>query len=120
MHELSIAQSLLEIVRQHVPPAEWGEVRVVRLKIGALAGVVPDSLEFSFTALTAGTPLSGARLDILHVPFVMRCRACSATSSEQLGIAVCPSCGSSDTETISGTELQLTEIELAQPAEAPS
>ena len=46
MHELSVAQSIVEIIQRHVPQSDWERVRVVRLKIGAAAGVVPESLEF--------------------------------------------------------------------------
>lgn len=120
MHELSIAQSLLEILRQHVPSADLPHVRVVRVKVGAMAGVIPDSLAFSFTALTSDTPLRGARLEIVHIPFTIRCRECGATSAPDLGIALCPFCGSASTEIIAGTELQFTEIELADAAEAPA
>ena len=46
MHELSVAQSIIEIIQQHVPASELERVAAVRLKIGAAAGVVPESLEF--------------------------------------------------------------------------
>ena len=64
MHELSIAQSILEIIQQHISESDWERVEAVRLKIGAFAGVVPDSLEFSFQAITAETSLNHARLEI--------------------------------------------------------
>ena len=48
MHELSVAQNIVEIIQQHVPESEWGRVAAVRLKVGAVAGIVPESLEFSF------------------------------------------------------------------------
>ena len=48
MHELSVAQNIVEIIQQHIPESELERVIAVRLKIGAAAGIVPDSLEFSF------------------------------------------------------------------------
>lgn len=89
----------------------------VSVKIGALAGVVPDSLEFNFAAITAGTPLQNARLRIVLVPFVIRCKECGATSEPDGPIAVCPRCGGMATETLSGTELQVVEIEVNEPEE---
>ncbi|MBX2991047.1 MAG: hydrogenase maturation nickel metallochaperone HypA [Bacteroidetes bacterium] len=57
MHELSIAESIVDIIRQYFEEKELPRVYDVSVKIGALAGVVPDSLEFSFAAITADTPL---------------------------------------------------------------
>ena len=70
MHELSIAQSIVEIIQQHISESDWERVEAVRLKIGAFAGVVPDSLEFSFQAITAESSLNHARLEIESFHFV--------------------------------------------------
>ena len=75
MHELSVAQSIIEIIQQHISESEWECVRAVRLKIGACAGVVPDSLEFSFQAITAESSLRLAKLEIETVPFRIHCHA---------------------------------------------
>jgi hydrogenase nickel incorporation protein HypA/HybF len=120
MHELSIAQSILDIVRQSVPEKELPDVRIVKLQVGDLAGVVPDSLEFSFTVLTTDTPLRNAKLQIDHVPFVILCNACEKTFTNEVGFVLCPTCGGADTKILSGLELQVVEIELEDiKAEAP-
>lgn len=116
MHELSIANSILDIVREHVPPEQLSSVKSVKLKVGDQAGVVVDSLEFSFMALTADSPLRSARLDIEHVPFRIACNSCHVTSSSAGGFALCPQCGSGETEILSGMELRVVEIELLEPA----
>jgi hydrogenase nickel incorporation protein HypA/HybF len=112
MHELSIAQNIIEIVHQSVPADELPDVRAVRLRIGTFAGVVPESLEFSFTALVAGTALGNASVEIDHVPFVIQCNTCRQSFSNEYGFVVCPDCGGVDTKVLSGTELQVVEIEL--------
>lgn len=117
MHELSIAESILDIVHQYVPDDDSPRVKTVFVKIGALAGVVPDSLEFSFSAITADTPLNNARLHILEIPFTIQCSNCNATSEQEAGVALCPRCGSMDTVSLTGTELQVTEIEVSEPEE---
>ena len=117
MHELSIAQSILDIVRQYVPERDAPRVRTVFIKVGALAGVVPDSLDFSFTAITAETPLQHARLQIERIPFTIRCNNCNTTAEREAGIILCPHCGSMDTRTLTGTELNVTEIEVLDGAE---
>ncbi|MGD1043967.1 MAG: hydrogenase maturation nickel metallochaperone HypA [Bacteroidota bacterium] len=117
MHELSIAQSIVEIIQQHVPEPDWECVTVVRLKIGAIAGVVPDSLEFSFQAITVESSLSHARLEIEFIPFRIHCNSCNTTAENEVGFALCSTCGSTDTKMVSGSELHITEIEIAEPEE---
>jgi hydrogenase nickel incorporation protein HypA/HybF len=115
MHELSIAQSIVEIIQQHVPESEWEHVTAVRLKIGAVAGVVPESLEFSFQAIIAESLLSHARLEIEFVPFRVHCNACNTIEENEVGFALCINCGSTDTKILSGLELNISEIEVEEP-----
>jgi hydrogenase nickel incorporation protein HypA/HybF len=117
MHELSVAQNILEIIQQNVPEEELQDVRVVRLKVGAFSGVLADSLEFCFSAISTETPLSKARLEIEHIPFTVKCNACQKTSINELGFVVCPECGGVETTVIAGRELLVTEIELDNDGE---
>jgi hydrogenase nickel incorporation protein HypA/HybF len=112
MHELSIAQGILDIIFHAVPEEQRSRVRIVRLRVGELSGVVPDSLDFSFTAITADTPLAASRLDMEEIPYRVHCRTCDATERCEPGLRPCPRCGGIDTEIVSGLELQVTEIEL--------
>ena len=120
MHEMSIAENIIEIVQQHLPKDEGCKVRSVTLRIGTLVGVVPESLEFCFTALTTDTPMEGATLAIGRVPLTATCRSCGVTSEIDLGSFVCPSCNDSNIEVIAGTELQVTEIETDDEGEIAS
>ncbi len=115
MHELSIAQNIVEIIRQHISEQELERVLAVRLKIGTVAGVVPESLEFSFQAITGESPLRHARLEIESIPFRVHCQACGVTMENEVGFALCSKCGSRDTKILSGSELHITEIEIAEP-----
>lgn len=117
MHELSIAESIVDLIHQYVDEEKRPLVRKVSVKIGAISGVVADSLEFGFTAITANTPLQHARLVIVHVPFVLECHSCHSIRQLAAGVAICPACGSFNTTTISGTELNVAEIELLEPEE---
>ncbi|HCV43819.1 MAG TPA: hydrogenase maturation nickel metallochaperone HypA [Bacteroidetes bacterium] len=112
MHELSIAQSIVDIVQANLPASGANLVKSVKIKIGQLSGVVPDSLDFCFGAITHGTSLQGATLDMEKVPFILKCRTCTTSFESEAGIVLCPKCGGTDTEVLSGTELQVVEIEL--------
>lgn len=119
MHELSIAGGILDIVREHVPQDRHSAVRGVRVRVGSLSGVVPESLEFSFAAIVADTPLQHASLVIEHVPVRVRCNRCRCEFGAELPIFVCPQCTSADTTLLHGNELHVVEIELVdEPVEA--
>lgn len=117
MHEMSIAQQIVEIIHQYVPLEDRGRVRSVRVRVGEAAGVVPDSLEFCFSAITIESNLVESRMKIEQVPFVLDCNACSKQSASTPGLAVCPLCGSFETRILSGTELNVVDIEIADSVE---
>ena len=114
MHELSIAQDILSIIKQNVPHEELKNIQSVNVKIGDMAGVVPDSLEFCFQAIISGTEMGDARLNIEKIPFVLECNSCGKTSSNEIGIRICSHCSSPDTNVISGIEMQVVDIELKE------
>jgi hydrogenase nickel incorporation protein HypA/HybF len=114
MHELSIAQNIIEMVQEYVPEPEWKQVSAVRVKIGTMAGIVPDSLDFSFQAITAETAFRKTRLITERIPFCVQCRTCNDQTENEDGFAVCSKCGSTDIKILSGTELQVSEIEMEE------
>jgi hydrogenase nickel incorporation protein HypA/HybF len=111
MHELSIAQSLLEIIEEE--GKRHGLSRVVRIavKIGTLSAIVPDALTFSFEAIRAGTIAEGANLDIEVVPAKGYCEECGADFRVESALFLCPRCGAVASEIISGKELEISQIE---------
>jgi len=112
MHEMSVAQNILEIVREHIPSGDEEKVRSIRLKIGVLAGIVPDSLLFCFDALKDGSPLHNATLDVEYISITSQCKQCGKTSALDYGVFFCPACSSADVVLLTGNELNLVEIEL--------
>ncbi len=113
MHELGIAQNILQIVQQAVPENQAAAVRFIRIRVGQLSGVVPDSLEFCFAAITNETAMERARLDIVKVPIISECKDCRNRFQMDDFSFSCPACNSVNLELISGRELEVMEIELA-------
>ena len=102
MHELSIADAILQIALAHA-----GERRIetIEVKVGHLRQVVPDALTFAFTLVSEGTPAEGAELQLDVVPAAGRCRACG-THTEFDGFPLaCQGCGGLDVELVRGEEL---------------
>jgi hydrogenase nickel incorporation protein HypA/HybF len=112
MHELGIAQNILDIVRQSVPEGQAPDVRFVRIRVGQLSGVIPDSLDFCFSTLVGETKMHQASLAIEQVPTTSRCKECGHQFQVEDMAFVCPACKSTDLELIGGRELQVVEIEL--------
>ena len=112
MHELSIAQDILAIIKQNVPQEELQNIQSVNVKIGEMAGVVPDSLEFCFQAIVSGTEMEASKLVIEKIHFVLECKSCGKTSTNEFGIRICAHCSSPETNVISGLEMQVVDIEL--------
>ncbi|MEM1209795.1 MAG: hydrogenase maturation nickel metallochaperone HypA [Planctomycetota bacterium] len=89
-----------------------GRVSSVRVMVGAMSGVVPEALEFAWSAATRGTALAGATLAIESVSAAVWCEACSA-EREISGIALrCPSCGAMCPELVRGRELEIMSLEM--------
>lgn len=114
MHEISIAQSILDLVRQHVPAPQIPEVALVRVRVGSLSGVVGESLAFCFEALVTDTPLGRARLDIERVPTTCACGDCGHRFEPEAMIFLCPACGGGRTRLESGADLQVVHVELRE------
>jgi len=110
MHELSIAENIVEIINENVTGHE--AVMRVRIKIGKLANVVLDSLEFCFRAITKGTRFENTKLEIENVNILAHCSRCGVDSEIEGFLFQCKSCYGTDVELISGNELKVVEIEI--------
>ena len=113
MHELSIAQALIDAACEAA--GESGESRVTKLfvRVGALAGVVPEALLFAFDLAAEGTLCEGAELQIERVPLSVHCPQCDAAKIlTDLYSLLCPDCGAGTSTILSGRELDLVHVEL--------
>jgi hydrogenase nickel incorporation protein HypA/HybF len=113
MHELSIMQNALNLALDQARKAGASRVHVIRLRIGALSGVVPDALEFAFEALAPGTPAEGAQLVIERVPARFWCATCTLEFTSEDMLAECPNCHSLSGELRAGREMELASLEIA-------
>ncbi len=114
MHELGIAQQMAEIAVSSIPSdIENPKVERLNLKIGKLAAVVEDSLKFCLEIISKGTPLEGAELIIEEVPVKARCKECNHEWEVDGPVFKCPECGIGRVDVLSGRELEITSLELA-------
>jgi hydrogenase nickel incorporation protein HypA/HybF len=113
MHELGIAQSVLEAVQAEAAKRSSKPVKV-GLRIGELSAIDPEALRFSFEALTCGTDLQGLQLEIELCPRRHRCLDCGTEFDIKDFIFDCPHCRGIRNECISGEQLQLAYVELEE------
>ena len=118
MHELSIISSVVDSVIESLEKYPGARVKEVRLRVGELASVVEDSLQFCYGIATGGTPLEGSRLVVNIVPVTVRCDACGAEGAiESLQSFRCAACGEPASDVRHGRELEIESIEIEDPEE---
>jgi hydrogenase nickel incorporation protein HypA/HybF len=117
MHELSLVTSIVETVTETLaalPDSSRGSrVLEVRLRVGALASVIPESLEFCWGIVSEGTPREGSRLVVNLLPVVVHCESCGQDAELQ-GVQSfrCPRCGEPCSDMRQGRELEIESIEI--------
>jgi hydrogenase nickel incorporation protein HypA/HybF len=109
MHELAITEGIVAAVTGKLPDRK---IKLVRLEIGALSGVVADSVRFCFDLVTEGTNLEGASLEITEPAASCRCRDCGSEFAPD-GVIVLCRCGSADVEVLSGADLRILSVQVA-------
>ncbi|SEQ12887.1 hydrogenase nickel incorporation protein HypA/HybF [Solimonas aquatica] len=109
MHELSITRSIVAIACEH---AGGQRVSCVRLQIGKLSAVMPESIRFCFEVCAADTVLAGATLEIEEIEGRGRCSDCGAEFAMDLPVGRCAACGSLQVELLAGSELKIRELEV--------
>ncbi len=115
MHEMGIALQIVEIATASIPDdIENAQIERVNLKVGKLAAIVPDSLRFCFDIVAKDTPLKGAKLVIQEIDVVARCNDCQTNWTITEPVFSCKKCKSSSIEILSGRELDIDSIEIAE------
>lgn len=115
MHEMSIAQALIDQVGAEVEKSgHQGRVLALEVVVGRLSGVHADALRFGFELLSPGTVVEGAELRIAEPEAWLRCQGCGLFQPLSDFVLRCPSCGSDRVTIEGGQELLLQSIELEE------
>lgn len=118
MHELSIVSSIVDSVTETLEAYPDARVKEVRLRVGALASVVEDSLQFCYGIATDGTPLEGSKLVVTILPVMMYCDSCKRdVEIASLQSFRCPRCDEPVSDLRQGREMELESIEIDEVEE---
>jgi hydrogenase nickel incorporation protein HypA/HybF len=114
MHEIGIANEIIRAGQVEVTLRPGSTLCRIGIRIGVLAGVDIDALNFAFQALTQGTELSNVDFDVQICPRRNRCLACSTEFESAMYCEPCPKCASPDAMLIGGSELDLSYVEVEE------
>ncbi|BBX74300.1 hydrogenase maturation nickel metallochaperone HypA [Mycobacterium shinjukuense] len=111
MHELSLCEAIAGVVKTH---ADGRHVDVVRVRVGALRQVVPESLAFCWTLVRDWQDMPDAELELECVEAEARCRACGYRSEITSAWPIrCPDCASADVDVLRGNEFLVTSLDVS-------
>ncbi len=112
VHELSICSSIADIVRRHAPDRQ---VETIHVQVGQLRQIVPDTLVYCWTLVSADTSLDGSVLDVEQIPARIACVACGYSAEVgPLPSFVCAKCACTEITVTSGEEFMITSLDLVE------
>lgn len=110
MHELSVAQNIIEIVTEFAKKNNADRVTEVTLDIGAVFGIIPENLEFAWDISVKNTIIEGAKLKINFIKAKALCLDCKKEFDMVDIYTMCEFCGSLKFDIIQGKELKVKSI----------
>ncbi|MFZ1828954.1 MAG: hydrogenase maturation nickel metallochaperone HypA [Candidatus Competibacteraceae bacterium] len=110
MHEMALAESILNIVEETARRQGAARVTEVRLEIGELANVEMEALQFGLEAALCGSLAEGAHLEFLLIPGQGLCLTCGETVALTARYDPCPQCDGYPVRPTSGQELRVKDI----------
>ncbi len=112
MHEMSLCESILEVLQQQAQQQNYTAVKTVWLEIGKLSSVEPEAMRFSFALVMQGSLAAAAKLEIIEVEGRAWCLYCA----QQVIIAQrydgCPICGAYQLQINDGEQMRIKELEV--------
>ena len=112
MHEMSIAQSISDIVDDYMAKEESNKLTEVAVEVGELVAVVPESLIFCYDALVENTTYQGSKLVITVLPLIAECSECKQKTKIEDFNFCCSTCQSTDIRVNGGQELRISHLEV--------
>ena len=112
MHELAIAQALVDQVQEAADVQKAKRVVSIRVVVGTLSGVDPEALRMAFTLAAEETPVQGSDLVVEPVTATVRCADCQAVSTPEPPFVYCAACKSRNVEIEAGRELYIKSVEI--------
>ena len=112
MHEMSLVESVRELIEAAARREEFSRVKSVRVEIGQLSGVEREAFEFCFDLAMRGSLVEGAHLEVLATPGRGRCLQCGREGALAAIYDPCEHCGEFPVDVLDGTQMRVIELEV--------
>ena len=112
MHELSIAQNIVELSTEESKKQNMHNISEIYIEIGSMSGVILEALEFAMEEAVKGSVLESAKINYLNIQAKAVCSKCKNHFDVDDFFAVCPKCGSFETDINSGKDLKIKKIKF--------
>lgn len=112
MHEATIAKNIIELVETEYLKLKYKKIHSIKIRIGELSGIYPESLEYYFQEYSKNTVLENAKLQFEKAPIKVKCTSCNAILEISDLSIECPNCIKSQYNIIGGDELEIINMEV--------
>lgn len=112
MHEMSLAESVLQIIEDAARKQGFNRVKTVWLEIGQLSCVEREAMRFCFDTVMKGSIAGGARLEVVETPGQGRCAQCGCETQIATLYEACPQCDGYTMQVIAGDAMRVKELEV--------
>jgi hydrogenase nickel incorporation protein HypA/HybF len=112
MHEMSLAEGVLQLIEDSAKTQDFSRVKTVWLEIGQLAGVEVEAMKFCFDAVVRDSIAQNAQLEIIEIPGQAWCMECSEVVQVHALYDECPKCGGHQLQVTGGNEMRVKEHEV--------
>lgn len=121
MHELAMAQGIINAVIETAENNNAIEVNEVVIEIGRLAMINPEQLKFMLDVLVEDTIVDGAKITTFEIPVEIKCSKCGYEGEADLDdldhyapIIECPECENKRISILNGKECIVKNIVIEQ------
>jgi hydrogenase nickel incorporation protein HypA/HybF len=106
MHERHFTEQIVASITQALDSRQVRRPRAVKVTVGEVYHLVPESVRMHYELLTKGTWLEGVDLELKEEPVVVSCRRCGAKGPvEDHHLLMCSLCNSADVMTVAGNKV---------------
>ncbi len=112
MHEMSLAEGMIQLIEEQSQAQDFFEVTLVHLEIGKLSNVEVDAMIFCFEAVCEGTIAKGAELKVTESEGIGWCMDCAKEIKYQALYQPCPHCDGYQIQVTGGNEMLIKELEV--------
>lgn len=112
MHESARAEAVFRTLQNELAKHECERVLKVTLVVGELSGADADHIIEHLEEYAKGTPLEGARYEVVTKPVEFECAECSEHYGADTESPGCPKCGSLRHAIVGGHEFTVESMEI--------